>query len=107
LRDQPARMRREKRTIEAMIGLYCRDHHGTHVGLCDDCRDLRDYAYGRLDRCRFQANKPTCARCPIHCYKPAMRARIAVVMRYAGPRMLRRHPVLAIRHLLDGLKQRR
>jgi hypothetical protein len=24
-----------------------------------------------------------------------------VVMRYAGPRMLRRHPLLAIRHLLD------
>ena len=24
------------------------------------------------------------------------------VMRYAGPRMLWRHPILAIRHLLDG-----
>jgi len=24
------------------------------------------------------------------------------VMRYAGPRMLRRHPILAIMHILDG-----
>ena len=100
-------MSREKRTIEAMIGLYCRDHHGTRDGLCNDCRELRDYAHARLDRCRFQENKPTCARCPVHCYKPAMRTRVAAVMRYAGPRMLRRHPVLALRHLLDGLKRRR
>jgi hypothetical protein len=30
-----------------------------------------------------------------------MRARIRAVMRYAGPRMLFRHPVLAFFHLLD------
>jgi hypothetical protein len=31
-----------------------------------------------------------------------MRQKVRQVMRYAGPRMLLRHPVLAIRHLLDG-----
>ncbi len=30
-----------------------------------------------------------------------MRERVRVVMRYAGPRMLFRHPILAVRHLLD------
>ena len=30
-----------------------------------------------------------------------MRERVRVVMRYAGPRMLLRHPILAILHLRD------
>lgn len=46
--------------------------------------------------------KPTCANCPIHCYKRDMRGAIREVMRYAGPVMLLRHPVLAIAHLVDG-----
>jgi hypothetical protein len=31
-----------------------------------------------------------------------MRDHIKLVMRYAGPRMLLRHPILTIRHLLDA-----
>jgi hypothetical protein len=31
-----------------------------------------------------------------------MREQIRVVMRYAGPRMLRNHPVLDLQHLIDG-----
>jgi hypothetical protein len=31
-----------------------------------------------------------------------MRARVKAVMRYAGPRMLLRHPVLGIAHVIDG-----
>ena len=31
---------------------------------------------------------------------PQMRERIRAVMRYAGPRMITRHPVAAVRHLL-------
>jgi hypothetical protein len=26
-------------------------------------------------------------------------------MRYAGPRMLLRHPILAVRHIIDGLRK--
>jgi len=59
----------------------------------------------RLDQCPFQEAKTTCVKCPVHCYKPAMRERIRVVMRYAGPRMLWQHPVLAFYHLFDGLRQ--
>jgi len=33
-----------------------------------------------------------------------MRERIRAVMRYAGPRMLWRHPLLALLHLADGLQ---
>jgi hypothetical protein len=99
--DSP-RIAREKRTITAMVRIYCRAHHGASKDPCAKCRELLDYAFARLDRCPFGADKPTCANCPIHCYKPSLRAKAKAVMRYAGPRMLWRHPILAIRHLIDG-----
>lgn len=104
-RRESRRMARERATVRAMIRLSCSARHGTGSGLCDACRELQAYADARLDRCPFQAGKPTCANCLIHCYKPEMRERIREVMRYAGPRMLRRHPILAVRHILDGRRK--
>lgn len=97
----PQRLRREQRTITAMLGIYCRAHHGNRNRLCDECEDLRAYAEQRLTACPFQSEKPACNHCEVHCYSARMRERVRAVMRYAGPRMLLRHPVLAIRHLLD------
>ena len=85
-----------------MAAIYCRQQHGSRQGLCPACAELLQYAHTRLERCPFQAEKPTCARCPVHCYRPDMRQRVRAVMRYAGPRMLLYHPILAILHLLDG-----
>jgi hypothetical protein len=93
---------KEAQTVRVMIGLYCRHHHGG-TGLCDDCRNLADYAEARIRACPHGGAKPACSHCPIHCYKPEMRNKITEVMRFAGPRMTLRHPVLAIRHLA-GLK---
>jgi hypothetical protein len=105
----PRRLAREGKTVAAMIALYCRDHHGTAPheagdGLCSECADLLAYARLRLEKCRYGAEKPTCANCETHCYRPVMRERVREVMRYSGPRMLRRHPVLAVAHLADGRK---
>ena len=107
VRRTAARLTREKRTIRLMVESYCRAHHATPGSLCPECQSLYDYAVCRLDRCPFAAEKTTCARCPIHCYKPAMRERITAVMRYAGPRMMFRHPILALLHQLDALRNRR
>jgi hypothetical protein len=112
--NPPRRLIREARTIAAMIELYCRGHHAEAVRtvqpggmrLCADCAELAAYAGVRLDKCRYGAEKPTCAVCPTHCYRPVMRERVRVVMRYSGPRMLRRHPVLAVAHLVDGRRKR-
>jgi hypothetical protein len=101
----PPRLRREARTVEAMIRLYCRGHHGPSDSLCPECAPLLDYARRRLQHCPFQAGKTTCARCAVHCYRPEMRQRIRVVMRYAGPRMIVRHPWLTLCHLWDGLRR--
>ena len=91
--------------MEVMIGLYCHDQHGTRNGLCDDCEALQAYARERLRRCPFQEGKTTCAKCPVHCYKPEMRERVRAVMRYAGPRMVYRHPIMAFEHLVDGRRE--
>ena len=100
------RMQREAKTVEAMIHLYCRGQHGRRNTLCDDCQALHDYALARLERCPFQANKTTCAQCPVHCYKRERREKIRAVMRYAGPRMLFHHPMLAVLHLFDGWRSK-
>lgn len=92
---------RELATIRAMIRMYCRNQHARD-GLCGDCAALDAYASRRLERCVFGAAKPTCANCTVHCYCDDMRERVRTVMRYAGPRMLLRHPVLAIAHMTDG-----
>ncbi len=99
------RMRREWRTLEAMIAITCRgkEHPGRTGGrraLCPACADLRAYAEQRLTRCPFGEDKPTCNNCQVHCYRPDMRQRVREVMIFAGPRMLLRHPVLALLHLL-------
>lgn len=99
------RFRRERKTINAMIEIFCRDRHANAGGLCPECAALSAYAERRLDNCPFGDDKPTCAKCPIHCYKPAAREQIRAVMRYAGPRMLFRRPVLAIFHMLEGRKE--
>jgi hypothetical protein len=94
---------RELETIEAMVRMYCRGHHGGGgTPLCTECAVLFDYASRRLGRCVFGDAKPTCAKCVVHCYSEDMRERIRTVMRWAGPRMLLRHPILALFHKLDG-----
>jgi hypothetical protein len=60
------------------------------------------YAHQRLDRCPFQENNMTCANCPVHCYNPDMREKIKGIMRYAGPPMAYKHPLLAPFHFVDG-----
>ncbi|WP_199481460.1 nitrous oxide-stimulated promoter family protein [Vibrio owensii] len=90
----------EFKTVKAMVEVYCKDHHSTKGELCAECRELLEYAEVRLDRCPYGEDKPTCNKCPIHCYKPEPKEQMRLVMRYSGPRMLLKHPILAIRHLM-------
>jgi hypothetical protein len=92
-------MNLEVRTVAAMIRMYCRAHHGTTKNLCENCDGLFSYAQERISKCPFGDGKPVCNQCTVHCYNPEMRARVQAVMRFAGPRMIWHHPVLAIRHL--------
>ncbi|MCF7849502.1 MAG: nitrous oxide-stimulated promoter family protein [Kiritimatiellales bacterium] len=90
----------EIRTINAMIRMYCRAHHGKNRMLCAECRQLSEYAQQRILQCPLGDGKVACSKCTVHCYQPEMRTRVIEVMRFAGPKMIYRHPVLAIRHVL-------
>ncbi|WP_087017370.1 nitrous oxide-stimulated promoter family protein [Thaumasiovibrio subtropicus] len=90
---------KEFKTVTAMIDIYCRAHHRTST-TCTECESLKHYANVRLDRCPYGESKPTCNRCPIHCYKQKEKAMMKAIMRFSGPRMLLHHPLLAIRHLI-------
>jgi aldehyde:ferredoxin oxidoreductase len=91
--------------MAAMVRCYCRAYHDTATDFCPECEELLDYATLRLERCRFGAEKPTCANCPVHCYQRHRRDQMKTVMRYAGPRMLGQHPILSLRHWLDGFRK--
>lgn len=95
----------EFKTVKAMVEIYCEAHHDAKGKLCVECADLLRYAEVRLDRCPYGENKPTCNQCPIHCYKPELKEQMRLVMRYSGPRMLLKHPILAIRHLIHERRE--
>jgi len=95
------RLEKEKKTVALMIQIFCSAHHGSgRKLLCPACTQLLDYANERLNKCPYGEKKGACSKCKIHCYKPQMRKQITDVMRYSGPRMLTKHPLLAIDHLL-------
>lgn len=98
------RLDAERRTLEIMVRLYCLHKEG-NASLCDGCRALIDYAGDRLSRCPFGEDKPTCRLCKVHCYSKDMKRRVCEVMRYAGPRMVLYHPLLAIRHVLREMRR--
>lgn len=100
-----SRLKREKQTVRTMIRLYCSRNHTSAGGVCSECEELLEYASRRLDRCPFMNQKPACSNCRVHCYEPAKREQMRQVMRFSGPRMLWRHPILAVRHLIDARKK--
>lgn len=98
-------LEKERKTIGTMIKMYCKNIHNPQSEFCEDCLELFKYANKRLDYCQFGENKPTCEKCPVHCYKPEMREKVRKVMRYAGPRMIYTHPIMGFRHLFKKLKK--
>lgn len=105
------RIEADKQVVYLMIDIYCRGRHrsarSAGGALCPECAALLAYAHQRLDNCPYGEGKTTCGICAVHCYRAAERERIRQVMRYAGPRMILRHPILAMRHLLTERRDRR
>lgn len=104
--DVEAKRRRERLVVSQMIELWCHDQHHTQGELCEDCARLRDYALARIERCPFMQTKTFCSQCRVHCYAPRQKEAIRQVMRYAGPHMLLRHPLMTLHHGLDTPRAR-
>ncbi|MFV0394423.1 MAG: nitrous oxide-stimulated promoter family protein [Coprobacillaceae bacterium] len=90
----------EKQLITLMIEIYCKGNKH-QKGICDDCQTLIQYSHERIERCPYMETKTFCSKCKTHCYKLDMREKIRTVMRYAGPRMMLHHPIIAIRHVIE------
>jgi len=96
----------EKRTVTFMIQIYCRGNHKERNVLhqkgfmCEECRDLAEYAKMRSQKCPYIANgtKTFCSNCKTHCYKPEYREKIRKVMRYSGPRLIFYYPGKLLAH---------
>ena len=101
------RINREKKTIEAMINLYCRKVHGPENGLCTDCLKVLEYSIKQTDNCVYGIDKPPCEKCPVHCYNKGMRQKIKTIMRFSGPRMIWKHPWFALIHIVDKFNYRK
>lgn len=87
--DKLGRVDHEKQVIKFMIEIYCRKKHKGSGEICNECRELLDYAHFRLSKCRFGDYKTTCGKCRIHCYKEDMREKVKDVMRQGGKKTIR------------------
>lgn len=94
----------ETRVVNEMISIYYKAKAGD--GNCKEAEELKDYARVRTMLCPFTETKTFCSQCKVHCYRPEMREKIRAVMRFSGPRMLLRNPMLAIRHGLCTLEDK-
>lgn len=94
-------IRKEVETIRIMTEIYCSAHHGTEKGnLCPECEEFYLYSAKRLACCPFGENKPVCAKCKIHCFGKEFKGKAKAIMAFAGPRLVLRHPILSLRHLM-------
>jgi hypothetical protein len=41
----------------------------------------------------------------VHCYQPVMKEKVKTIMRFSGPRLIYKSPVLALHHIFDGRKK--
>lgn len=87
---------RDKVIVCKMIELYYRKKD-----LANECEELKLYAIKRIDACPHRNKSFFCSSCETPCYNPEMRDKIRNVMRYSGPRMLFKHPIMSIKHALS------
>lgn len=72
---------------------------GWKVRLCPECLDLSKESAKHTNRCRHLAYK-TLPPLPDACYANRQEKRIRPIMRYSGPRIMTRHPVLGVQYMV-------
>ena len=100
IKEPGKRIAKEKEVVELMINLNCNKKHNSKGNeICEECKELLEYAHKRLSYCKFGDEKSSCSKCPIHCYKPDMKEKIKEVMRFSGPRLIIYRPFEFVRHI--------
>lgn len=104
MKDAEFKKEQEKKIIREMILLYYKKIHTEN--LCDECKDVLDYACNRIDKCPFMEEKTFCSNCKSPCYNAKMRQKIKTIMRFSSKRMLFHHPILVIKHLVLSIREK-
>ena len=93
-----SRIELEKRIVSTMIDIYYKNQKTREAQ--EEKEALKAYALKRLKYCKFGEEKGFCSHCSVHCYSEKYREQIKRVMAYSGPRLLFKHPIMLIRHIL-------
>ena len=99
---------KDRRTLEAIGHIYCAAHHEGEkdaAGLCPDCRNTIDATLQRATDCPF-GHEHNCQDCTVHCQRGEAQERIQEIMRYAAPRMMYKHPIMAAGYLRKKLRSK-
>jgi hypothetical protein len=115
MNDLVEKQRNYLRLLCHFIGIFCRSRHDRERTvpltvelsglvrkqclLCPDCAGLLEYAVRRFRSCPLDP-KPSCKKCPVHCYRSDYRERIRKVMAWSGKRMILRGRIDLIRHYI-------
>ena len=110
----------ELRVLRDFIAVYCRENHRTedkspftvkdarlrdvlgdnNLILCEDCSKLLHHGAAKLMLCPYDP-RPTCRKCPTHCYAPRYREMVRRVMRFSGPYLVKRGRLHYLLHYLS------
>ncbi len=92
----------KKQLIHEMITIFCAAKHH-RVGNCQTCSRLEEYANMKIDRCPPGDSGISCSSCRVHCYGESERSLIKEVMKYAGPGIFLKSPLLTLRYFMNNL----
>jgi hypothetical protein len=118
VRSDLAKMQKDSRMVARMVEIFCRGRHadrgrvpyvpsgkiaplveGVDVALCEECGKLLSYSLSMRTICPYDP-KPTCRKCPTHCYRAGHRERIREVMRYSGWWLVRHGRIDLLRKMI-------
>lgn len=85
-------------SVSVDAGVYDKKHHIPQ--LCPTCSEHLAYGEEKRILCPLTP-KPSCRLCEVHCYKPEEAEQERVVMKFAGPRSVKKLYLIkdALRHL--------
>lgn len=91
---------KRKKILSAMFDIYIKKHP-EEVKSVDS---LKSYAFQRIEKCPNKGKNIYCSSCTIHCFPEYERAHMKKIMRFAGPRMMIYHPLMALDHAFASIK---
>lgn len=95
---------KEKENIRKTFGVYCHKHHNTEGDkLCPKCTALLTTVFIKIGRCPYGIGKPICDKCETPCFGEAATNEFRSIMSSSQRKMLLTHPMMTIKHKLQGL----